>query len=180
MRRRNWLAIQVELIAGHGQPIWLRPGRLFAVARSHTFAEFAAAVDTAMARWDVRHDAEFVFADGARLSVSRQPDDAGTLDGTVEKIGSLNQGDQFAYLFDFAAGWEHLCTVIERPFDPRKTKLGTAPEEPRPYWGWGMMPDQHGLRWAKDDGEKSGPRQPARPYDDLPPILPTWGVSRDQ
>ncbi|GAA3394150.1 hypothetical protein [Cryptosporangium minutisporangium] len=172
MRRRNWLAIQVELIAGHGQPLWPRPGRLFAVARSHTFAEFAAAVDQAMARWDLPKSSEFVLADGVRVGPEK-----GAEDSTLVKIGELNQGDQFAYLFDLEARWEHLCTVVERPFDPRKTRLSGVPDLPTPYWGWGSLPDQHGLRWVKDDGEKPGPRQPAQPYGDLPPLLPGWGVA---
>lgn len=176
MRRRNWLAIQVDVIAGHGSPLWPRPGRLFAVARSHTFAEFGEAVDRALARWDLPKPAEFVLPDGVRVALlgesAKSPD--GVLDSATTKMGELNQGDQFAYLFD-EDGWEHLCTVVERPFDPRKTRLGGAPDVPAPYWGWGTLPDQHGLRWVKDDGQKPGPRQPAQPYDDLPPILPGWG-----
>ncbi|SHN44120.1 hypothetical protein [Cryptosporangium aurantiacum] len=170
MRRRNWLAIQVELIAGHGQPLWPRPGRLFAVARSHTFAEFGVAVDQALARWDVPQPAEFILADGVRIGRDKD-----TEDSTLAKIGELNQGDRFAYVFDPEARWEHLCTVVERPFDPRKTRLRGTPELPTPYWGWGSLPDQHGMRWPKDDGSKAGPRQPAQPYDDLPPLLPGWG-----
>ncbi|WP_051571783.1 hypothetical protein [Cryptosporangium arvum] len=164
MRRRNWLAIQVEVIAGPGGPLWPRPGRLFAVARSHSFAEFAAAVDSALGRWDLPKPAQFVLEDGPLE------------DTELTKIGELNQGDTFAYVFDRDDAWQHLCTVIERPFDPRKTLLGEPPELPTAYWGWGALPDQHGLRWVKDDGHKPGPRQPAQPYDDLPPLLPGWGA----
>jgi len=172
VRRRNWLAIQVEVIAGPGGPLWPRPGRLFAVARSHTFAEFAAAVDTALARWDRPKPAEFVLEDGVRVSSGE-----GAQDPVLTKIGELNQGDEFAYVFDSGDdSWQHLCRVIERPFDPRKTLLGEPPELPTPYWGWGTLPDQHGLRWVKDDGHKPGPRQPAQPYDGLPPLLPGWGT----
>ena len=175
MRRRNWLAVQVELITGLGRPLWPRPGRLFAVARSHSFAEFAAAIDQALGRWDPSKPAEFVLDDDVRIGSGD-----GAQDAALTKIGELNQGDRFAYLFDGFAeegGWQHLCTVIERPFDPRKTLLGEPPELPTPYCGWGSLPDQHGLRWAKDDGHKPGPRQPAQPYDDLPPLLPGWGPS---
>lgn len=171
MRRRNWLAIQVEVIVGPGGPLWPRPGRLFAVARSHTFAEFAAAVDTALGRWDLPKPAEFVLEHGVRVSSGE-----GAQDAVLTKIGELTQGDQFAYVFDSGDdSWQHLCTVTERPFDPRKTLLGEPPELPTPYWGWGALPDQHGLRWVKDDGHKPGPRQPAQPYDDLPALLPGWG-----
>jgi hypothetical protein len=41
------LSIRVELVEGRGQTIWPRPGRVFAAARSHTFAELADAIDTA-------------------------------------------------------------------------------------------------------------------------------------
>jgi hypothetical protein len=34
---RTWLSIRVDLIEGHGQQCWPRPGRIFAAARSHAF-----------------------------------------------------------------------------------------------------------------------------------------------
>jgi len=47
---RTWLSIRVDLIAGHGEELWPRPGRLFAAARTHTFAQLATAIDDAFAR----------------------------------------------------------------------------------------------------------------------------------
>jgi hypothetical protein len=47
---RSWLSIRVELIEGAGRTLWPRPGRVFAAARSHTFAALADAIDTAFAR----------------------------------------------------------------------------------------------------------------------------------
>ncbi len=35
---RTWLPIRVDLIKGHGERLWPRPGRIFAAARSHTFS----------------------------------------------------------------------------------------------------------------------------------------------
>lgn len=52
---RTWLSIQIELIDGGGQTLWPRPGRIFAAARSHTFAQLATAIDDAFARWDRAH-----------------------------------------------------------------------------------------------------------------------------
>lgn len=49
---RTWLSIRVDLVEGHGEHLWPRPGRIFAAARSHTFAQLARATDDAFARWD--------------------------------------------------------------------------------------------------------------------------------
>ena len=46
---RNWMSIRVDLVEGHGEQYWPRPGRLFAVARSHTFKELADVIDDALA-----------------------------------------------------------------------------------------------------------------------------------
>ena len=40
-------------------------GTVFAAARSHTFAQFADAIDTAFARWDRHHLNLFDLADGS-------------------------------------------------------------------------------------------------------------------
>jgi hypothetical protein len=53
---RTWLSIRVDLVEGGGHDtIWPRPGRIFAAARSHTFAQLAIAIDDAFARWDRSH-----------------------------------------------------------------------------------------------------------------------------
>src|SRR4051794_1280573 len=52
---RTWLSIRVDLIEGRAERLWPRPGRVFAAARSHTFADLADAIDTAFARWDRAH-----------------------------------------------------------------------------------------------------------------------------
>ena len=65
---RTWISIQVELVEGHGQHLWPRPGRLLVASRSHTFAQLAEAIDDAFARWDRAHLHEFELADGTRLA----------------------------------------------------------------------------------------------------------------
>jgi hypothetical protein len=71
---RTWLSIRVELIERHGEQYWPRPGRIFAVARSHTFEQLADAIDDAFARWDRSHLQEFTLADGSQYR--RRWDDA--------------------------------------------------------------------------------------------------------
>jgi hypothetical protein len=44
---RTWLSIRVDLVEGRGERLWPRPVRIFAAARSHTFAAFATAIDDA-------------------------------------------------------------------------------------------------------------------------------------
>jgi len=65
---RTWLSIRVDLVQGHCERLWPRPGRLYAAARSHTFAQLARAIDDAFARWDRAHLHEFTLADGTRLT----------------------------------------------------------------------------------------------------------------
>lgn len=43
---RTWRSIRVDLVEGGGhESIWPRPGRIFAAARSHSFAQLATAID---------------------------------------------------------------------------------------------------------------------------------------
>ena len=77
---RTWLSIRVDLIEGHGEQCWPRPGRIFAAARSHTFKQLADAIDDAFARWDRSHLQEFTLADGRRLC---DPDPDWQIEGGV-------------------------------------------------------------------------------------------------
>jgi hypothetical protein len=65
---RTWLSIRVELVEGRGEPVWPRPGRLFAAARGHSFAALGTAIDDAFGRWDRAHLHKFRLADGTRLT----------------------------------------------------------------------------------------------------------------
>lgn len=174
---RSWLSIQVELVSGRGEDLWPRPGRIFAAARTHTFAQLARAIDDAFARWDHAHLHLFTLADRRHVGQVRYWDGEAPqdmLDSDATKLSRLGLGDQFAYVFDLGDDWAHLCTVAPQRIDPVEA-LGVLPATPMAYWGWGTMPDQYGRRWSGDDGESSPPARPVPPLADLPPILPWWG-----
>jgi hypothetical protein len=174
---RTWLSIQVELVEGHGERYWPRPGRIFAASRAHSFAQLADAIDTAFARWDRSHLHEFTLADETRLTTPFEGwDDAGeanVLDDRHTKLSRLALGERFVYVFDFGDDWTHLCTVAEKRIDPLE-ELGIMPRAPLAYWGWGDIPDQYRRRWADDDGESDPP--PDSGLSDLPPLRPWWGA----
>jgi hypothetical protein len=177
---RTWLSVRVELVSGRGDDFWPRPGRVFAVARSHTFGELAEAIDVSFARWDLAHLHMFTLADGTEITpLDLWDGDApeGSLDSERTKLSRLTPGEQFAYVFDFGDDWAHLCTVAARKIDP-VDEFGVVPLQPAPYFGWGALPDQYGRRWDSDDGEASVPKPPRDPMAELPPILPWWGPRR--
>jgi len=177
---RTWLSVRVELVGGRGVDLWPRPGRIFAAARSHTFAQLAHAIDVAFARWDLAHMHMFTLADNTEVTTRAHWDgDApdGSLDSSTTKLGRLTPGDQFAYVFDFGDDWTHLCTIDKQKIDPLHT-AGFTPTTPTAYWGWGNLPDQYDRARDGDDGETPQPKRPTRPMADLPPILPGWGPTR--
>src|SRR6267378_2285056 len=99
---RTWLSIRVELVQGRGERYWPRPGRLFAAAPSHSFAQFAGAIDDAFARWDRSHLHEFELADGTRIGTpGPDMDDDDVLDESRERLSNLQASQQFIYVFDF-------------------------------------------------------------------------------
>jgi len=171
---RTWLSIRVDLVSGRGEDLWPRPGRIFAAARRHTFAQLADAVDDAFARWDRSHLHDFTLADETRLTTPYVDwEDTGpALDDRRTTLARLRAAEQFVYVFDFGDDWTHLCTVADERIDPLD-ELGILPDRPLPYWGWGAIPDQYGRRWDADDGESPVPENPGR--SDLPPLLPWWG-----
>lgn len=77
---RTWLSIRVDLVEGRGEDCWPRPGRIFAAARIHTFAQLATAIDDAFARWDRAHLHQFWTGDGHRIG-DPDPDDDFAGDG---------------------------------------------------------------------------------------------------
>ena len=173
MRARTWLSIRVELVEGRGERYWPRPGRLFAAARSHSYAQLATAIDDAFARWDRSHLHEFEFADGTRIGTPNPEwENEDVLDETRENLSRLQTSQQFIYVFDFGDDWTHLCTVVESSIDPRDA-LGVIPNGPLPYFGWGNIPDQYGRAWAGEDAESPTPLDPE--LTDLPPLRPGWG-----
>jgi pRiA4b ORF-3-like protein len=172
---RTWLSIQVELVEGHGEECWPRPGRVFAAARGHTFKQLADAIDDAFARWDRSHLQEFTLTGKTRLC-HPDPDfqiEVGiTEDYERAKLSRLHPGEQFVYVFDLGDDWAHLCTVGTDRIDPVEA-LGILPGKPLPYWGWGDLPDQYRRRWDSDDG--ASPRRDNPGLADLPPLRPHWG-----
>jgi len=121
---------------------WPRPGRIFAAALDHSFAQLATAIDDAFARWDRSHLHEFEFGDGTRIGM---PDpewhgDESLVDERSLKLPRLNPGEQFVYVFDFGDDWTHLCTVGKAPINPVES-LGIVPDRPLPYFGWGAISD---------------------------------------
>jgi Plasmid pRiA4b ORF-3-like protein len=170
---RTWLSIRVELVEGRGERYWPRPGRLFAAAESHSYAQLATAIDDAFARWDRSHQHEFELADGTRIGTpDPDTDDDDVLDETREHLSNLQASQQFIYVFDLGDDWTHLCTVLEARIDPNDV-LGVVPNAPLPYFGWGNIPDQYGRAWAEEDAET--PTMPDPELTDLPPLRPGWG-----
>lgn len=87
---RNWLSIRVELVEGRGEHYWPRPGRLFAAAKSHSYAQLATAIDVAFARWDRSHLHEFQLTDGTRIGTPNPEwDNEGVLEETRETLSRL-------------------------------------------------------------------------------------------
>jgi hypothetical protein len=170
---RTWLSIRIDLIEGGGRgPLWPRPGRVFAAARTHTFADLAAAIDDAFARWD-RAPAP-VERSGGQLLTSPGWDDlpAGSQPSTAVRLSTLEPAEQFVYTFDLDDDWTHLCTVAPARIDPTEV-LGILPARPLPHRGWGTIPDQYGRDFDSDDGETELGADPG--WSDLPPLRPHWG-----
>ena len=173
MPAHTWLSIRVELVEGRGEHYWPRPGRLFAAARSHFYAQLATAIDDAFGRWDRSHLHEFDLADGTRIGMPHpESGDEDMLDETRENLSRLQTSEQFIYVFDLGDDWTHLCTVAEASIDPRDA-LGVVPNAPLPYFGWGNIPDQYGRAWAGEDAQSPIPLDPE--LRDLPPLRPGWG-----
>ncbi|WP_166821418.1 UPF0158 family protein [Brevibacterium limosum] len=166
---KTWLSIDVELLSGKGTAVWPRPGRTFAVGPAHTFADFADAINSAFARWDLAHLSVFTLADGRvitdefsaeEFSASEFGPVQETLDFTRVKVTrEAKPGDEFRFTFDLGDNWTHRCVVSERKLDPN-AMFDDPPGRPAAIWGWGAMPDQYGRRWATDDGTEPIPAEP--------------------
>ena len=177
MRHRTWISVQVELVEGRGEQYWPRPGRIFAAAEDHSFAQLATAIDDAFARWDRSHLHEFELGDRARIGIAEAEweDEEPVLDERLVTLSRLKPREQFVYIFDLGDDWAHLCTTGTVPIDPLES-LGIVPARPLPYFGWGALPDQYGRAWSGDDGEGQPPQDPE--LTDLPPLRPAWGPRR--
>jgi hypothetical protein len=177
---RTWVGITVELLGGRGEELWPLPGRVFAVGPSHTFDDLADAINTAFARWDRAHVSLFTLADGrvvadldtgASLTASGGGPLIAALNITSTKVmRTVRLGEEFQFTFDLGDSWTHRCIVEDAKIDPVE-ELGIHPDKPLPYWGWGQIPDQHGRRWADDDGSGPTPPAPSRPH---PMVTGEW------
>ncbi len=111
---RTWLQIKVDLLGGRGVVCEPSPGRVFMVGPSHTFEQFAEAIDAAFARWDLSHLHTFELSDGRQIGY---PDDSFApdlvwLDHAKLKVAKeIKAGEVFEYVFDLGDNWQHRCTV---------------------------------------------------------------------
>jgi hypothetical protein len=151
---RTWLRIRVELLGGGGIECDPPPGRVFIVGPSHSFADFAEAIDAAFARWDLSHLHAFELGDGRLIGF---PDDTFEpdvvwLDHAELKVArEVNAGEPFEYVFDLGDNWRHRCVVEPQKADPVE-EYGEIPARPVAIWGWGWIPDQYGRE--SFDGEE--------------------------
>jgi hypothetical protein len=163
----------VELLGGGTEDLWPWPGRIFAVGPSHTFLDFARAINDAFARWDLSHLSMFTLDDGrvitdeytgAELAAAAAGPVLAPLDiGSAKVARILEPGAEFQFTYDLGDQWTHRCVVAEQKVDPLEV-LGIRPDAPQAYWGWGTIPDQYGRRWDGDDGESPPPRRPSQPH----------------
>jgi hypothetical protein len=119
---RTWLSIRVDLVEGGGhESIWPRPGRIFAAARSHTFAQLATAIDDAFARWDRSHLHMFRLGETVLTGPVEwdEPPEGAQPSGSV-RLSRLSLEEQFVYTFDLCDDWTHLCTVGAQPHRPAR------------------------------------------------------------
>lgn len=113
LRRGTWISVQDELVEGRGEHYWPRPGRIFAAAADHSFAELATAIDDAFARWGRSHLHEFELGDRTRIGIAEAEweDEDPVLDERLVKLSRLGPGQQFIYVFDLGDDWAHFCTT---------------------------------------------------------------------
>lgn len=167
---RTWLSVTVELLGGRGDELWPWPGRVLAVGPDHTFAQLAAAINDAFARWDRSHLSEFTLSDGRLVTDAEtgeelsEEEQVSWLDLAQTRVAAtVRPGEEFRFTFDLGDQWVHRCVVGQDAIDP-VAELGVKPPTPLPYWGWGTIPDQYGRRWADDDGTSRAATRPAQAH----------------
>jgi hypothetical protein len=151
---RTWLRIRVELLGGGGIDCDPPPGRVFIVGPSHSFADFAEAIDAAFARWDLSHLHAFELGDGRLIGFpddSFEPDVVWLDHAELKVAREVKPGEPFEYVFDLGDNWRHSCVAESEKADPVE-EYGEIPARPVAIWGWGWIPDQYGRE--SFDGEE--------------------------
>ena len=120
----------VELVEGAGYRFWPRPGRVFAAARTHSFAQLATAIDVSFGRWDLDQLWQFELAGHVYVAPEdpewQSAESDKFLDGN-SRLSRLAVGDEFVYQFDPNDSWLHICRVAEGRIDPaRGDRRGAA------------------------------------------------------
>ena len=123
------------------------PGRVLIVGPSHTFEQFADAINQAFARWDLSHLHEFRGSPMGGELASRATISPLTWHGKItaklKVCREVKPGDEFTFTFDFGDNWRHRCKVRPEKADPVE-EYGEKPPRPVAIWGWGSIPDQYG------------------------------------
>jgi hypothetical protein len=143
---QTWLRIRVELLGGGGIECDPPPGRIFIVGPSHSFEQFAQAIDAGFARWDLSHLHSFELGDDRVIGypdASFEPDVVWVDHATLKVAREVKPGDEFEYVFDLGDNWRHRCVVERDTADP-VDEYGHVPQRPVAIWGWGSIPDQYG------------------------------------
>ncbi len=138
---KDWYLIRVELISGRAEDFEPPPGRDILISPQHTFRQFAEAINSAFARWDLGHLYMFRLAAGTAIGIALE--ELPHREAARTKIGQRDEGEIFEYEFDFGDGSLHRCTVLEVEVDPEDV-YGVRPKGPVAVWGWGRIPDQYG------------------------------------
>jgi hypothetical protein len=143
---RTWLEVEVVLV-GVAEDERRDPGRVFAVGPSHSFGQFADAINSAFGRWDRSHLHEFELDGGRKIGY---PDDEFAPEvvwedqAQVKVCSAVAPAQEFSFTFDFGEGWLHRCRVIAQKSEPREHfGEGPLPRSPVPIFGWGWLPDQY-------------------------------------
>ena len=141
----DWLIVRVELIAGSGEAIDPSPGRDLLVSPTHSLLEFAVAIDSGFARWDLGHLHLFRLPGGETYMLGGDEEDPDVPSTESTRFGDLGltKGTKFEYVFDLGDEWVHRCEVQAVRVDPEDA-FGDVPPGPVPLFGWGTIPDQYG------------------------------------
>ena len=155
---RTWLRIRVDLLGGGGVELDPPPGRAFIVGPSHSFEQFAGAIDAAFARWDLSHLHSFELRDGRLIGYpddSFEPDVVWLDHAKLKVARAVKPGEEFEYVFDLGDNWRHRCVVEPGKADPIQ-EYGGIPDRPVAIWGWGSIPDQYGRGSFEGDEDEDG------------------------